>query len=54
MALAAVEMGAWALEAVARGTSLATLVGGTREAVPVGVSVGLQKTDEALLAQVEA
>jgi O-succinylbenzoate synthase len=53
MALAAVEMGAWGLEAVRQGVSLSSLIGGTRTAVPVGVSVGLQKTDEALLAQVE-
>lgn len=53
MAMAAVEMGAWGLEAVRQGVSLAALLGGTRTAVPVGVSVGLQKTDEALLSQVE-
>lgn len=53
MALAAVEMGAWALEAVRRNISLAALMGGTRSAVPVGVSVGLQSTDEELLKQVE-
>jgi O-succinylbenzoate synthase len=53
MALATVEMGAWALEAVGRGVSLADLVGGSRTAVPVGVSVGLQNTDEALLGEVE-
>jgi len=54
MALATVEMGAWALEADARGLSLAALLGGSgRSSVPVGVSVGLQETDELLLAQVE-
>ena len=53
MALATVEMGAWALEASGRGISLATLMGGSRTAVPVGVSVGLQKTDDGLLKQVE-
>lgn len=54
MALAAVEMGAWALEAGARRQSLASLLGGARDAVPVGVSVGIQKTDDDLLRQVEA
>jgi O-succinylbenzoate synthase len=54
MALAAVEMGAWGLEAVERGISLRELLGGVRDAVPVGVSVGLQGTDEDLLRQVEA
>ena len=53
MALAAVEMGAWALEAVEKGVSLKALLGGERDAVPVGVSVGLQGTDEDLLRQVE-
>ena len=53
MALATVEMGAWALEATGRGVSLATLLGGSRTAVPVGVSVGLQGTDDLLLRQVE-
>lgn len=53
MALATVEMGAWALEAVRRRTSLSSLLGGGRMAVPVGVSVGLQGTDDELLRQVE-
>ncbi|MBT8395696.1 MAG: o-succinylbenzoate synthase [Gemmatimonadetes bacterium] len=53
MALAAVEMGAWGLEAVKKGVSLATLLGGTQEEVPVGVSVGLKGTDRELLDQVE-
>ncbi len=48
MARAAVEMAAWDLEAKARGDSLATLVGGVRDAVSVGVSIGLQRTDEEL------
>jgi len=53
MALATVEMGAWGLEAVERGISLREHVGGTRGAVPVGVSVGLQGSDDDLLRQVE-
>ncbi len=53
MALATVEMGAWVLEAAAKGISLASLLGAVRTEVPVGVSVGLQKSDEALVAQVE-
>ncbi len=48
MASAAVEMGAWALAAEAEGVSLASKLGGVREAVPVGVSVGLKPTDEEL------
>lgn len=48
MAKAAVEMAAWDLEAKAGGGSLASLVGGARDSVSVGVSIGLQKTDDAL------
>jgi O-succinylbenzoate synthase len=53
MALGAVEMGAWGLKATEEEVSLASLMGGTRSAVPVGVSVGLKGTDEELLAEVE-
>ncbi len=48
MAKAAVEMAAWDMAARADGVSLSAKLGGTRSAVPVGVSIGLQKTDEAL------
>ena len=48
MARAAVEMAAWDLEAKAGGRSLASLVGGVRDSVPVGVSISLQRTDEEL------
>jgi len=48
MAKAAVEMAAWDLAARMDGVSLSAKLGGTRRAIPVGVSVGLQKTDEAL------
>ena len=48
MARAAVEMAAWDLEAKARGDSLAALLGGVRGSVPVGVSIGLQPTDDEL------
>jgi len=53
MALAAVEMGAWGLESVKENVSLSALLGGTRTAVPVGVSVGIQATDHELLGKVE-
>ena len=53
MALATVEMGAWGLKAAGSGESLAATLGGTRRAVPVGVSVGLQGTDQELLEKVE-
>ena len=48
MARAAVEMAAWDLEAKACGASLASLVGGVRDSVSVGVSIGLQQTDAEL------
>jgi O-succinylbenzoate synthase len=48
MARAAVEMAAWDLEAKAGGGSLSSLLGGVRDSVPVGVSIGLQRTDEEL------
>ncbi len=54
MALATAEMGAWGLTATEKGVSLASLVGGTKTEVPVGVSVGLKGTDEELLSEVEA
>ncbi len=53
MARAALENAIWDLVAQAQGVSLATLLGGTRAAVPVGVSVGLEPTIAALLEQVD-
>ncbi len=53
MAKAAVEMGAWDLAARADGVSLSAKLGGTRDVVPVGVSVGLKPDDAALHAQVD-
>lgn len=52
MSKAAVEMAAWDMAARADGVSLSTKLGGTRDAVKVGVSVGLKPTDEALHEQV--
>lgn len=48
MAKAAVEMAYWDLAAKADGVSLSTKLGGTRDRVPVGVSIGLQPSDQAL------
>ena len=42
MAKAAVEMGCWGLAATVSGTSLSKLLGGTRDRVPTGVSLGIQ------------
>lgn len=49
MAKAAVEMGAWALAARLDGVSLSHALGGERARVPVGVSMGIQDTPEALV-----
>jgi O-succinylbenzoate synthase len=54
MALATVEMGAWGLEAATRQMPLSALLGGGRQEVPVGVSVGIQGSDDDLLRQVES
>ena len=54
MARAAIEMAGWDLEARRRGVPLHKLLGGEAEAVPVGVSIGLQKGDAELLAGVDA
>ncbi len=54
MAKAGLEMAAWDLLARARGISLSELLGGERERVPVGVSVGIQESPEALVDTVGA
>lgn len=48
MARAAVEMAAWDLAARREGVSLSELLGGTRDAVPTGISLGLQPAPERL------
>jgi O-succinylbenzoate synthase len=52
-AKAGVEMALWDLLGKQRGRSLRKLLGGEREKVEVGVSVGLQESPTRLLAQVE-
>jgi len=42
MAKAAVEMGAWALDAERKGVSLSNLLGGTRDFIGTGISLGIQ------------
>jgi O-succinylbenzoate synthase len=53
MAKAAVEMGAWGLAAARANVSLAELLGGSREKVATGISLGIQ-TDPETLARVAA
>jgi O-succinylbenzoate synthase len=49
MAKAAVEMGCWALAATKTGVALARLLGGTRERIVTGISLGIQRTPAALV-----
>ncbi len=48
MARAAVEMAVWDLVAHRRGVALATLLGGTRDRVETGISIGIQASPTAL------
>jgi O-succinylbenzoate synthase len=52
MAKAGLESALWDALAKAKSVSLSKMLGGTRERVPVGVSVGLQATPEALVKKV--
>lgn len=54
MARAALENAIWDLLARARGVSLADMLGGQRDRVPVGVSVGIEPTLEGQLERVAA
>jgi o-succinylbenzoate synthase len=53
MAKAAVEMGCWAVEAHRREVPLARLLGGTRDRVPTGISIGIQDSAEALVTRAQ-
>ena len=54
MAKAAVEMGMWAVEAEQLGLPLARLIGGTRERIAVGISLGIQSSPDALVQKARA
>ena len=54
MAKAAIEMGCWGLASVRRGIALAELIGGTRETIETGISLGIQASPEALVEKVSA
>ncbi len=54
MAKATLEMGCWALEAVRRGISLSELLGGTRERIATGISIGIQDSPAALVERARA
>lgn len=49
MAKAAIEMGGWALAATLADQPLARVLGGTRERIDVGISLGIQASPEALV-----
>ena len=50
MAKASVENAFWILTALEKGVSLATLLGGSKETIVSGVSIGIQDTPESLVA----
>jgi o-succinylbenzoate synthase len=52
MAKAAVEMGVWGVAARASGTSLSKFLGGVRNEIEVGISIGIQENPGALLRKV--
>lgn len=54
MAKAALEMAAWEMDARAQGISLSRRLGGVRESVAVGISLGLQETPAELVSRAEA
>jgi len=54
MAKAALEMGCWGLAARRQETALSDLVGGVREEVDVGISLGIEKDPETLAARARA
>ena len=54
MAKAALEMGMWALAATKEGASLSHRLGGTRERIPTGISLGIQANPEALVERAKA
>lgn len=53
MAKAALETAVWHLESLIRGVPLSTLIGGTLNEIPCGVSLGIQPTADQLLTIVE-
>ncbi len=53
MAQAAIEMGAWALAATKAGQSLSSLLGGSRQRIGTGISIGIQNSPEELADKAE-
>src|SRR6202046_4172748 len=53
MAKAALENAVWEMDALRQGVSLSKLLGGTREKIPCGVSIGIQATPQKLMETIE-
>jgi O-succinylbenzoate synthase len=53
MAKAALENAVWEMDAQRQGVPLGKLLGGTREIIPTGVSIGIQPTPEKLMQKIE-
>ena len=53
MAKAAIENAVWDLEAQRKGVSLSSLLGGVRDVIPCGVSIGIQNSIPRLLDKIE-
>ena len=54
MAKATLEMGCWGLESTIRSVPLSTLLGGTRDRVPTGISLGIQAHPSMLVERAQA
>ena len=54
MAKAAIEMGIWGIAAEVDGVPLSVLLGGTRERIPTGISLGIQREPSALVTRAQA
>jgi O-succinylbenzoate synthase len=54
MAKAAIEMGVWELAAQLEGVPLSRKLGGTRDRIATGISLGIQQNPEALVALAQA
>ena len=52
-AKAALENAVWEMQALRQGVSLSKLLGGTREKIPCGVSIGIQATPQKLMETIE-
>src|SRR5476651_184716 len=53
MAKAALENAVWEMDSLRQGISLSKLLGGTREKIPCGVSIGIQATPQKLMETIE-